>query len=124
MSARQERLLAEAHAKGVAEGRAQERKAQAEYEAKREREHPEFGAGIRIDLAQPGAGVVAIRIPVAHAADLQNSLSDFLCWARGYRAALQPDDYDRLPMGVEEIREINIALKKALGGAEQAKEKT
>lgn len=61
---------------------------------------------------------VVIILTKEKADEIQSGLSDIACWARGFNAALSHDDRDRAPMGIEAIREINIALKKALEAAE------
>lgn len=58
---------------------------------------------------------VNLHLPVEDAEELSSSLSDFLCWCAGYRAA-----GGEPPMGIEDARTLNIALKK---GIAQSKEK-
>lgn len=55
-------------------------------------------------------------LPLAEAERLSEGMADLLCWVGGFRAAC-PDDLDRHPMGVEETREIRIALKRAIARA-------
>lgn len=69
---------------------------------------------LNADHGDPSEPIVTLRMTKSQAEWLQGGLSDFACWARGFNAALHPDDYERAPMGVPEIRELNIALKKAL----------
>lgn len=40
-------------------------------------------------------------------------LSDLLCWCRGFAAA-KGDDTEHVPMGMDQAREINIKIKRAL----------
>lgn len=69
---------------------------------------------LNADYAGLDEPVVALRMTKKQAEWASAGLSDLLCWARGFNAALSPDDHERAPMGVSEIRELNIALKKAL----------
>lgn len=62
---------------------------------------------------------IVLSMPVGDARELSAELADFLCWARGFRAALQDHDLERAPMGVEAIRRLNITLKSAIEKAEQ-----
>lgn len=67
--------------------------------------------------------LVTIRIAVDVAQNLQHGLSDIACWARGYVSALPPDDrihYE--PMGIREVRDLNIILKGALSDHEEGKD--
>ncbi len=73
---------------------------------------------IDADYAEVGAVIVTIRMSKQQAEWAQSGLSDIACWARGFNAALGADDRDRSPMGIEAVREINIALKKALEASE------
>lgn len=66
------------------------------------------------DYSEIDEPVVTLRMTKKQAEWACAGLSDLLCWARGFNAALRPDDQERAPMGVSEIRELNIALKKAL----------
>lgn len=63
-------------------------------------------------------GYVAMVLPKAEAERISNNLSDFLCWAAGFKAALQPDDFLRAPLGVEAIRDLRINLSSAIEKAE------
>lgn len=63
------------------------------------------------------AAFVTLRLPKADAERLSSALSDVLCWASGFAAA----NYDRGvsgPMGIEQLRTLNIKLKAALGPAD------
>ena len=63
-------------------------------------------------------GYVAVILPKGEAERISNNLSDFLCWAAGFKAALQPDDLLRAPLGVEVIRDLRINLSSAIEKAE------
>lgn len=69
------------------------------------------------DFAEVGEPIVTLRMSMTQAEAATAGMSDLLCWARGFRAALG-DDTDRAPMGTEMIREMNIALKRAIERAE------
>lgn len=61
-------------------------------------------------------GTITITLDREFADTLSAGLSDLLCWAAGYNAAISPhEDYDRRPLGIHAAREINIKLKSALG---------
>lgn len=62
------------------------------------------------DFREVGEPVIAIEMSLTQARDLQDSFSDLLCWIAGYKAGIG-NDLDRYPMGVEGVREMNIALK-------------
>lgn len=56
---------------------------------------------------------ITIEIDRKMAEKLSHGLSDILCWTRGFMARSGPDNqYD--PIGAEEVREMNIVLKRAL----------
>lgn len=59
---------------------------------------------------------VCLRFSATEAARLSEGMADLLCWVGGFRAAC-PDALDRHPMGVEETRDIRIALKHAIARA-------
>lgn len=69
---------------------------------------------IDADYAEVGEPIVTLRMTKRQAEWAQSGLSDIACWARGFNAALKDGEGDRAPMGITEIRELNIALKKAL----------
>lgn len=71
------------------------------------------------DFAEIDEPIVTLRMTKTQAESLTFSISDFLCWAAGFNAALGADDHDRRPMGVGHIRELNIALKSAIDRAEK-----
>lgn len=49
------------------------------------------------DYSEPGEPVLTLRMTKRQAEWLQGGLSDFACWARGFNAALHPNDYERAP---------------------------
>lgn len=59
-------------------------------------------------------GYAAVVLPKQAAEDASLSLSDFLCWADGFCAALHPEEASRRPLGVETIRNLNLKLKAAI----------
>lgn len=68
------------------------------------------------DSREVGEPVVTLEFGESQAKQLSSAMSDLLCWARGFKAALNlSEEQDRVPMGIEEIRELNIKLKKAIG---------
>ena len=48
----------------------------------------------------------------AYVEELSHSISDLLCWLRGWQAARGSDDNS--PFGIEDLRAFNIKLKRAL----------
>lgn len=70
------------------------------------------------DFAEVDEPIVTVRMTKSQAEELSHGLSDLACWARGFNAALHPDDHDRRPFGIEYVRELNIALKKAIEAAQ------
>ena len=77
---------------------------------------------IDADYGEIGEPIVTVRMTKRQAEWAQHGLSDIACWVRGFTAALGPDETDRAPLGLSEIRELNIALKKALERAENAED--
>lgn len=72
------------------------------------------------DFSEVDEPVVTLRMSKAQAEWVSAGLSDFLCWSTGFNAALSPsEDHDRRPMGVSHMRELNIALKRAIERAEK-----
>lgn len=117
-----DRLQKEAHADGVLQGR----EAAAEEQLRQERANPVFTADLILetlfgdpDFREVGEPLLAVRLTTAVATSVDAALSDFLCWARGFKAALGPDDFDRMPMGIEAIRRIRETLNKAQRAAEK-----
>lgn len=62
-------------------------------------------------------GYVRIDMTAGDAEALSLSMSDLLCWHRGY-AAGTGDGGDNSPLGVEAARDINIRIKQALNKVE------
>ncbi len=69
------------------------------------------------DFAEVGDPVVELRLLKSEADELSWALSDLLCWHRGYAAAMG-DNTENAPMGVGQLRELRIALNKAIRGTE------
>ena len=120
-----DRLQREAHANGLKEGREQAHREQVEYEAASDRERPIFPAWTDCpDFREVGEPIIAIHMRAEHAEKLSDMMSDLLCWARGFKAALGSDDYGREPMGIEAVRTIRETIKKAQRAAAGAKSRT
>ncbi len=64
---------------------------------------------------------VTVNIPDEIADRWDSAMSDLLCWAAGYNAALGSDQLDRRPYGVETVREIRETLNRSRRKAESAK---
>lgn len=65
--------------------------------------------------APNGARVVTVQMTERDAERFSYALSDILCWARGFQAARRGTDLDQdMPIGVDEVRNLNIRLKEAL----------
>lgn len=115
-----DRLQKEAHADGVKTGHADAHRQQVEYEARRDRENPTFPAWTDDpDFREIGDPIIAVHMRAEHAEVLQNMLSDLLCWGRGFKAALGPDEYDRAPMGLDAVRTIRETIIKAQRAADR-----
>ena len=115
-----DRLQKEAHADGVKQGREEAHRQQVDYEAQRDRECPTFPAWTDDpDFREMGEPIIALQMRVEHAEALQNMLSDLLCWGRGFKAALGPDEYDRAPMGLDAVRTIRETITKAQCAADR-----
>ncbi len=63
---------------------------------------------------------ITITLPKDKAESLRDGLADLLCWCRGFRAALGPENLEREPFGDWAAREMNTTLKDALARAEKA----
>jgi hypothetical protein len=61
--------------------------------------------------------IVTLAMTKRQAEWVASGLSDILCWCRGFNAA-SPDSANA-PIGTEEARELNIALKKAIKAASE-----
>lgn len=57
---------------------------------------------------------VTIELSFDEAESLDFGLSDLLCWAAGYHAAIGDDEPKRNVLGVEEARRMRIKLNDAL----------
>jgi hypothetical protein len=72
------------------------------------------------DFREVDEPVVTLAMSKTQAEWVSHGLSDQLCWCNGFNAALSPaDDHDRRPMGISQMRELNIALKRAIERAEK-----
>jgi hypothetical protein len=72
------------------------------------------------DFREIDEPVVTISMGKRAAEWVSAGLSDQLCWCNGFNAALNPsEDHDRRPMGMSQMRELNIALKRAIERAEK-----
>jgi hypothetical protein len=67
--------------------------------------------------AEPAEPMATVRIPLAQAERLSESMADLLCWLNGFRAALHDDQLDRLPMGIEQTREARRLIRTAIAEA-------
>ena len=63
-------------------------------------------------MTEPGH--ITLDVTPDEAERLSLGLSDLLCWCAGFKASLSSDERDRAPLGIEDAREINIVLKRAL----------
>ena len=70
------------------------------------------------DSAEPGEPIVTLRMTLRQAEKTAHDMADLLCWCRGYMAAMG-DDTTNSPMGVEQIRELRLALLSAIEKAEK-----
>ncbi|MDR3488739.1 MAG: hypothetical protein P4M05_28030 [Bradyrhizobium sp.] len=95
-----------------------------EYMAERERKCPTFVAWTDDPaFCEIGEPIIAIHMRAEHAKVLSNMISDLLCWSRGFRAALGPDECDRAPMGLDAVRTIRMAIQKAQQQIERSEKK-
>ena len=118
-----DRAQKEAHADGVKQGREAAHRLQVEYEARRDRERPEFGAVLGdLDEREVGEPILSLRMSAGYGEDLSHGLSDLLCWARGFSAALGPDQTERAPFGIEWVRRVRETLTQAQHAAHRAKQ--
>ena len=56
-----------------------------------------------------GSQFITLTMPIEEAEEISDGLSDILCWCQGFRAA-----GGKPPMGEEDARSLNIAIKRAL----------
>lgn len=68
------------------------------------------------DFREVDEPVVTLRMSKSQADYVSSGLSDLLCWSNGFMAA-KGEDFRFDPMGTNQIRELNIALKKAIEAA-------
>lgn len=85
-----------------------------------DRYRTECGGGMILDpdFREVGEPVVTLRMSLSQAETVSSGMSDLLCWANGFMAA-KGGDFRYDPMGVHQIRELNIALKSAMARAEK-----
>jgi hypothetical protein len=67
-----------------------------------------------VNLEDENEPMVIISLPMSQAKELSHGMSDLLCWCNGYMAG-KGGDFRYDPMGVEEVRSLNIKLKDAIG---------
>jgi len=65
------------------------------------------------DYRNVGEAVVTLQMSESQAKQIQDAISDLLCWSNGFMAA-KGEDFRFGPMGVDTIRELRIALKSAI----------
>lgn len=70
------------------------------------------------DMREIDEPIVAVRMSLSQAQSVQGGLADILCWSRGFMAA-KGEDFHYDPMGVNEIRELNLALKRSIEEAKK-----
>lgn len=63
---------------------------------------------------EAGEPVVTLALSLAQAEAVQGALSDMLCWVRGWSAAASEEARGNAPIGTETLRELNIAMKRAI----------
>jgi hypothetical protein len=61
-------------------------------------------------------GTVTITMSRDRAERLGEGMADLLCWCRGYMAA-RPENDQHSPMGVDETRDVRLAILDALSGS-------
>jgi hypothetical protein len=70
------------------------------------------------DSAEPGEPIVTLRMTLRQAEKTAHEMADLLCWCSGYMAALG-DNTIHAPMGVEQTRELRLALLSAIRKAKK-----
>jgi hypothetical protein len=65
------------------------------------------------DFAEIDEPIITLRMTKTQAETVSWAMSDLLCWCRGYMAGIG-DETQHAPMGVAEVRELRIALNKAI----------
>ncbi|MGP4849582.1 hypothetical protein ACTXGQ_36135, partial [Marinobacter sp. 1Y8] len=73
-------------------------------------------AAARLATIQPRRLGLLLPITLAQADRFSSGMADLLCWARGFMAA-RPDDSDSHPMGVNQTRDLRLALIDAIAAA-------
>ena len=68
--------------------------------------------------ADDGEPVVTLKLTKRQADWVSAGMSDLLCWARGFSAALGQDDIERNPIGITELKEFRLLLLKEIEAAE------
>lgn len=118
-----DRLQKEAWVDGKKDGLREAHDRQVEYDAARDRkmDHIFTADMFDTDFAEVGEATIAIHIRAGLAEDLSHGLSDLLCWARGYRAALGSENLDRDVMGIDWVRRVRETLTQAQRAADKAK---
>jgi hypothetical protein len=62
---------------------------------------------------------ILVQLTIEQATDLSDSISDILCWIRGFRAGNKDSTND--PFGDETIRTFNLKLKSELESTKRVK---
>lgn len=62
--------------------------------------------------------MVVLRMSKADAERVQHGMADILCWVRGFVAAC-PEDPERHPMGVHEVRDMRDAIRRAIDTSDE-----
>jgi hypothetical protein len=73
---------------------------------------------IDADHGDANEPIVTLRMTKKQAEWLRDGAADISCWISGFKAGLGPDRQSDAPLGHEEVRELNIALRKAIEAAE------
>jgi hypothetical protein len=64
--------------------------------------------------AAEGEPIVTLRMTKTQAEWVRDGLADVACWISGFKAGLGPDRSSEAPLGHDEVRELNISLRKAI----------
>lgn len=67
-----------------------------------------------IDATKGQGPIVTITMTKEQAEWVRDGLADVACWISGFKAGLGPDRQHEAPLGHDEVRELNIALKRAI----------
>ncbi len=57
--------------------------------------------------------MITLKASLEEAQEFADALSDVLCWVRGFTAAC-PEDLNRHPLGISEVRELSTRLKASI----------